>query len=521
MAREKDSVLVIGAGIGGLAAAIRLAARGLPVTLVEAQGWPGGKMRTTDSRAGTVDAGPTVLTLRAVLDDLFAEAGTTLAEHLSLTPLPVIARHYWADGAQLDLFSDPRASADAIGQGFGMQARDEFMHFDAATRALYDAFAGPIMLSGRPSALGAASAALARPALLRWLRPGLTLDAMLARQFTDPRLRQLFARYATYVGGNPQLAPALLALIWQAEARGVWAVKGGMAQLAQTLAGLFTRLGGVLRLNTPVTRLLTAQGRITGAELGGGAVIAASQVVFNGDPAALPWLLDAPRRAPKPRQTRPRSLSAHVWTFAAQVRPEGLGQDALAYHTVFFADDAKAEFAPLARGQVPHDPTIYVCAQDRSAAMPQGPERFQFILNAPAVTTGAPRPKDIPCPTSPCTRLARFGLYLDPEQDSVTLTGPTDFAALFPHSQGALYGLSPNSPLATFLRPTARTRVKGLYLAGGGVHPGAGVPMAALSGKHAAEAVLSDRISAVMSRPMAMPGGISTGSATTGRALSR
>ncbi|TVR50670.1 MAG: FAD-dependent oxidoreductase, partial [Rhodobacteraceae bacterium] len=486
MGMEKDSVLVIGAGIGGLSAAIRLAARGLPVTLLEAQGWPGGKMRTTPSPAGPVDAGPTVLTMRDVLDDLFSEAGTTLDAHLSLTPLPVIARHFWQDGAQLDLFADPRANVDAIGQSFGAQARDEFERFDAATRALYNAFAGPIMRAGRPSIPGAGRAALSRPALLPWLRPGLTLDAMLARQFTDPRLRQLFARYATYVGGNPQLAPALLALIWQAEAAGVWAVKGGMARLALVLAGLFTALGGQLRLNAPVARLITSKDRITAAQLADGEVIAARQVIFNGDPAALPYLLDAPARAPKPRQTQPRSLSAHVWTFSAQVRAEGMGQQALAYHTVFFARDAAQEFTPLARGQTPQEPTIYVCAQDRSAGLPTGPERFQFILNAPAVANGMARAKDMPCPTSPCTRLARFGLHLDPEPGSATLTAPSDFAVLFPHSQGAIYGLSPNNPLASFLRPTARTRIKGLYLAGGGVHPGAGVPMALMSGGHAA-----------------------------------
>lgn len=516
MSDAKDSILVIGAGIGGLAAGIRLAAAGLPVTLLEAQRWPGGKMRTTPSPIGPVDAGPTVLTLRAVFDDLFDAAGTTLDAHLTLTPLPVIARHHWRGGAALDLVSDPRANADAIGAAFGAKARDEFKRFNTATCALFDAFADPITHAPRPSALGAARAALAHPSTLPWLRPGLTLDAALTRSFTDPRLRQLFARYATYVGGNPQLAPAILALIWQAEAAGVWAVKGGMARLAQVLAELFTHLGGTLRLAAPVARLTAVQGRITGAELETGEHIAARQVIFNGDPAALPFLLH-----PAPigtRQTQPRSLSAHVWTLAAEVVPQGLGQDALAYHTVFFADDARAEFTPLARGQVPKDPTIYVCAQDRACGNPRGPERFQFILNAPAL--GPTRiPEDTSCATNPFTRLQAFGLHLNPQAQ--TLTSPTQFAALFPHSGGALYGRSPDSTLATFLRPTARLTVKGLYLAGGGVHPGAGVPMAALSGKHAAAAALSDRISAPMFRPTAMPGGISTGSATTAAAPCR
>jgi 1-hydroxycarotenoid 3,4-desaturase len=521
MKMQKDTVLVIGAGMGGLAAAIRLAAAGRDVTLLEAQGWPGGKMRTLPSPAGPVDAGPTVLTLRDVLDDLFQTAGAELDSHITLKALPLLARHFWADGTQLDLYPDAAANAHAIGAAFGTQARDEFTRFERETGALFAAFEAPIMRSARPRMGAAARAMLARPALLPWLAPGRSLSAMLEARFTQPRLRQLFGRYATYVGGNPTLAPAILGLIWQAEAAGVWAVQGGMAALAQALARVFTALGGDLRLNTPVARILTNGGHIAGVQLGCGAILPAAQIIFNGDPAALPFLLDTPRRAPQRHQTQPRSLSANVWTFAATVQPEGLGQQALAYHSVFFADDPAQEFGPLAKGRTPAAPTIYVCAQDRLGAQPLGPERFQFILNAPALAPGAHYSKDSPCPTSPLSRLARFGLHLAPEPLPQALTQPQDFARLFPHSQGALYGLSPNGVMATFQRPTARLRLAGLYLAGGGVHPGAGVPMALISGKHAAAAALSDRISAPMFRPMAMRGGISTGSAMTARAPSR
>ncbi len=513
MKMQKDSVLVIGAGMGGLAAAIRLAAAGRAVTLCEAHGWAGGKMRVVPSAAGPVDAGPTVLTMRDVLAELFEVAGTELAAHVSLEPLSVLARHFWTDGTQLDLFATPEANAEAIGAVFGARACAEFQRFEAETRALFDAFDTPIMRSPRPDALGAARAMLPRAALWPWLAPGRTLEAMLAARFSEPRLRQLFGRYATYVGGNPTLAPAVLGLIWQAEARGVWAVRGGMAALAGALADLFASLGGDLRLNTPVARIMTAGGAISGAQLDDGEVIDARQIVFNGDPAALPWLLD--QRPPR-LATAPRSLSAQVWTFSAEVQAHGMGRDALAYHSVFFADDPAQEFGPLGQGRAPHEPTIYVCAQDRISARLGGAERFQFILNAPPVTR-----KEPPCPTDPLSRLARFGLHLSPAPRQEALTRPQDFAQLFPHSQGALYGLSPNGMLATFQRPRARTKLTGLYLAGGGVHPGAGVPMALLSGKHAATALLGDRISAARSRRMAMPGGMSTGSAMTARAPSR
>lgn len=507
---KKDSILIVGAGIGGLVAAIHLAAQGRNVTVFEAHSWAGGKIRTTPSSAGPVDAGPTVLTLRPVLEQVFEAAGTRLEDHLTLTPLPVLARHFWTDGTRLDLTSCQNTNAQAIATAFGSRAEREFRHFSAQSAALYESFKSPIMYSPRPKVFAAARAALRRPATLPWLVPGRTLQQMLDRRFASPHLRQLFGRYATYVGGNPLLAPAVLGLIWQAEAAGVWAVQGGMVRLAQVLADLLIRLGGTLRLDCPVRAIVTTGGAVSGLRLNGGETVHANQVVFNGDPAALPALLGHHKGAPKPQQIVPRSLSADVWTFAATIRGQGLGRHALAYHNVFFGTDPAQEFSPLAQGDWPQTPTIYVCAQDRAAGLPDGPERFQLIVNAPP--TGAGGQKDLPpCPTDPLARLARFGLHLTPAATPTVLTRPLDFAALFPHSQGALYGLSPNGAMATFQRPHTRTRLAGLYLAGGGVHPGAGVPMAALSGQHAARAALADRISAPMSRPTAITGGMSTG----------
>lgn len=521
MTLEDHQIAIVGAGMGGLAAGIRLAASGHEVTIYESHGWPGGKMRTVPTDAGPVDAGPTVLTLRDVLDDLFAATGSATEDHVTLTPLPILARHFWADGTRLDLTHDPAQNTAAIADAMGAKAAREFERFSVETRALFQAFDAPIMRSARPGVLASARAALAARATLPWLAPGRSLDAMLHARLSDPRLRQLFGRYATYVGGNPLLAPAVLGLVWQAEAAGVWAVQGGMARLAHALATVFERLGGTLRLNTPVARILTEHGHATGLHLADGTRIGTRQIVFNGDPAALPYLLEQPAKAPKRRQTHPRSLSARVWTFAAEVAPKGLGRDALAYHTLFFADTPEAEFAPLSKGRTPQDPTIYVCAQDRASGhAPQGPERFQFILNAPATTPGEAE-KEPSCQTHPFDRLARFGLHLAPRPTADSLTTPQHFAALFPHSQGALYGLSPNGAAATFLRPTARTKIKGLYLAGGGVHPGAGVPMALISGGHAAAAALSDRISPVRSAPTAMLGGMSTASAIAAPAPSR
>jgi 1-hydroxycarotenoid 3,4-desaturase len=522
MTTANDRILIIGAGIGGLAAAVRLAASGRRVEVLERHDWAGGKMRTLPSSAGPVDAGPTVLTLRGVFDDLFAAAGTRLADHVTLQPLPLLARHFWTDGTRLDLSGDAGANRAAISAAFGSDAGADFARFERETRALFRAFEAPVMRAPAPSFLGSAKAALRAPRLSPWLVPGRSLDTMLRARFREPRLQQLFGRYATYVGGNPMLAPAVLGLIWQAEGAGVWAVKGGMVALARALVRVFEGLGGQIHYGAEVAEILTEKGSVRGVRLSDGVELACAQVVHNGDPAALVQML---RQSPlSTRQTQPRSLSAQVWTLAAQVGVDRIGADDLAYHNVFFADDPAQEFGPLARGEPPASPTIYVCAQDRASTRPTGPERFQFILNAPPVSdpvSDKPQPKDAPCPLHPFDRLAQFGLTLTPRATATaqTLTRPQDFAALFPQSQGALYGLSPDGAMATFQRPVTQTRVKGLYLAGGGVHPGAGVPMAALSGQHAAAALLSDPISASMSRRMAMPGGMLTGSAIAGRGL--
>ncbi len=521
MARDADKVVVIGGGMGGLAAAIRLAHAGLDVTLVETQPVPGGKMRTLPSVAGPVDAGPTVLTMKPVFDALFAAAGTTVEAHLSLVPLPVLARHWWPDGSTLDLHADPDASAEAIRAFAGARAEAQFRRFSTMAGALFRAFDGPVMQRPKPDLRGIATAVARAPAILPWLLPGVTLAGALARSFTDPRLRQLFGRYATYVGGAPQRSPAVLALIWEAEARGVWAVEGGMVRLADTLRQLAAKGGATLLAGTTAVRIVETWGRVTGVTLGCGRTLPCAHVVHAGDPAALAEGLLGPAMRPvvPRRAVHPRSHSAWVWAFAST--PRGLP---LAYHNVFFAADPAAEFRQIADGAMPADPTLYLCAQDRAAGSPAGAERFEIILNAPALPTEAAMPPDEEerlCQSRTFQTLARFGLTFDPVPGRDALTGPARFARMFPGSRGAIYGLSPQGLTASFRRPGARTTLPGLYLAGGGVHPGAGIPMATLSGRHAAEAIMQDRASTFRSAPTAMPGGMSTASPTTVATRSR
>lgn len=520
MARSTSHIAVIGAGIGGLAAALRLAHAGLKVSVFDMHSAPGGKMRTVPSDAGPVDAGPTVLTMKPVFDQLFHDVGEHLEDHVSLEAESVLARHFWRDGTRLDLmsnFDESRANVDRV---FGGRVAREFTRFSRRAASLYEAFDAPMMRSGKPSRMAVAARVLANPGLVRAMAPHLTLGRSLTKQFSEPKLAQLFARYATYVGGDPSASPALLSLIAHSEAMGVWHVKGGMHRLAKAIEALASRFGAEFHYNAPVTEIRTGQEdsyhlQVSDQDL------RFDKILFNGDPRALKMGAlgsDVVSAISEPHCI-PRSLSAFVHSFAA--RADGVD---LAGHNVFFSDTPNAEFDPIAQGKLPTDPTLYLCAQDRfGGATPNGLERFEIIMNGAPIPDETPenREQESQCQTLTFTRLSQFGLTFSPTPGPRSLTSPSGFARLFPKSNGALYGRSPHGMMAAFKRPTARTRISGLYLVGGGAHPGAGIPMATLSAQHAAAAILSDLTSTSTFQRRAMRGGISTVSATAEHVPSR
>ena len=508
-----DRIVIIGAGIAGLAAALRLSGyardTGREIVVLERHSAPGGKMRTLPSEAGPVDAGPTVLTMRRVFDDLFAAVGERLEDHVTLIPQDILARHWWPDGSSLDLHADPMASGAAIRAFAGPKAEREFHAFSKRAAQLYNAFDAPMMQAAEPSLSSLTAHVMRNPSLIPAMAPQSSLAELLNRQFSDPRLAQLFGRYATYVGGSPYRSPAILALIWQAEAAGVWCVKGGMHRLAASIAALARARGVRFRYDAHVARIETQGSRVGAVHLANGERIATGTVLFNGDPRALATgeLGRAATEVAAVTRDTPRSLSAQVWSFAA--KPSGPD---LAHHNVFFCADPRAEFAALERGVQPRDPTLYICAEDRGqgTALPSV-ERFEIIANAPPITDPNATPEEFTqCQTLTFQTLARFGLTFDTLPGPGALTTPQGFNRLFPASTGSLYGQSPHGMMAAFQRPTARTQIKGLYLAGGGTHPGAGVPMATLSARHAVAAILSDLSSTSTSRQMVTPGGMST-----------
>jgi 1-hydroxycarotenoid 3,4-desaturase len=489
-------VVVIGAGVGGLAAAAEIAAAGLAVVLVETAASPGGKLREVRIGAQGLDAGPTVFTMRWVFDELFSRLGDRLGDHLHLTRATTLARHHWNGRTRLDLFADIDASTDAIGGFAGAAEAARFRRFCARARDIYQTLEAPFLRAARPGPLTLVRRAgvSGLPALAR-ISPFQTLWGALEQDFSDPRLRQLFGRYATYCGSSPFHAPATLMLVAHVEQDGVWLVEGGMGRLAEAMAALATRCGAQLRFAAPVARVLVRDGRAAGVRLASGEEIAADAVVFNGDCAALPAGLmgAAVTGAVRPVPGATRSLSALTWNMVAPVRGTSLMR-----HNVFFSGDCQAEFAQLFdKARLPTDPTVYVCAQDRGAtegAPSDGAERLLCLVNAPACGDAPALAADAlaRCEQAAFGLLERCGLHIEGDRATWVRTAPADFAQRFPGTGGALYGRASHGWRASFARPGARSRLARLYLAGGSVHPGPGVPMAALSGRQAAASLLAD-----------------------------
>jgi 1-hydroxycarotenoid 3,4-desaturase len=507
-------VVIIGAGVGGLSAAIALAARGLEVTVVERHAWPGGKLREVQVGTSAIDCGPTVLTLRNVFDELFDEAGAQLDDYVTLQPAEILARHAWGPEQHLDLFADTERSATAIGQLAGAAAARGYRRFAAAAARLYATLEMPFLRAPRPrNALALASAVGARGLLeLGRGSPFRSLWDVLGDYFADARLRQLFARYATYCGSSPFAAPATLIVVAHVEQRGVWLVAGGMARLAEALARLAARLGVELRYGNPAVEVTTEHDRVAGVTLADGERLRTTAVVANVDVAALAAgeLGPAAQRAVAAAFVEPRSLSALTWSVEGNA-----GDWPLSRHNVFFSADYRREFIELfAEHRCPREPTVYVCAQDRAASAAPATraaraERLFVLINAPAASHGRLDEGEIErCRASTWLQLQRCGLHLTNAAAPLTTT-PADFARLFPKTNGALYGGASHGWRASFRRPTAATRLPGLYLAGGSTHPGPGLPLAALSGRIAAALVLAQSASTRPLRRTATHGGTS------------
>ncbi|MDY7098977.1 MAG: phytoene desaturase family protein [Pseudomonadota bacterium] len=516
-------IAIIGGGIGGLVSAALLSARGHRVTLLEKEKAIGGKAREVMVDGVPVAGGPTVFTMREVFDEVFAECGTALDDHITVHRAEVIARHAWDETGHLDLYADPERSEDAIGAFSGPSEAAAYRAFRTEAKRIYEVLDEPFLRGD--------SASTPFPMMWRigpWrigdalaMRPFDNFWKALGGHFTDPRLQQMFGRYSTYCGSDPFRAPATLMLIAHTEAKGVWLIDGGIHALARALAHVAQSNGAQIRTKSQVAQILTSGRKVSGVRLTNGEQIAADTVISNADPAAIAngrfgeGAKRSVARMPDPK----RSLSAFVWF--ANAKTSGFD---LQHHNVFFSPDYAREFKEISNGRSPSDPTVYLCAMDRTANA-QGTheitqtnrERIQIIVNAPPFgDSRETTPEEIEqCNTAMRKTLLRCGLELEDPMPHHLAT-PQEWERMFPATGGALYGRASHGWAASFLRQGPRTKIQGLYCAGGATHPAAGVPMAALSGQLAAKVIHADLASTRRFHPVDIPGGISTQSAKTG-----
>jgi phytoene desaturase len=466
---------------------VHLARIGARVLVLEQHERLGGKAGELRLGAYRFDTGPSVLTLPAVLEELFAFIGMARQQLLELVPLEPICRYLFPDGSQLEVSANPERMRQQL-VSWSPESAHAWERMLEYSRRLY-ARAAPVFLFlpiHEPTIL-----------LRHWLfwrsLPALgRLDAFRSMHrraqqlLADPRLVQIADRYATYNGSDPFRAPATLHLIfWVENGLGAYYIRGGIYRLVEALRQAAQELGVELRLGCRAERLRYEQGRVLGVETSEG-FLPADAVVSNADvTTTYEQLLGMPFR---PRGEP--SLSGLVFCWGMRSRTE------LGHHTILFSSDYEAEFRALfQQGRPPQEPTVYIAITARSDpdhAPPDG-ENWFVLLNMPPEAELWSRDRQVDRIRSGLLeQLLRRVPGFDPARiEEEAVITPLDFQRRF--GSLSLYGTASNSPWAAFRRPPNRSRrLRGLYFAGGSVHPGGGIPLVLLSGRHAARLLARD-----------------------------
>lgn len=485
-------IIIIGAGLGGLATAIRLAAQGRHVTLLEKNERVGGKLNLFSAAGYTFDTGPSLLTMPWVLEELFASAGRQLSDYLTLVQVEPTCRYHWPDGTTFNAWQRLPQLVQEL-KRLSPGDIPNFFQFLAYSARIYDAVADNFLL--RPFD------GLSELLTPRLFRDGPRIDALrsvdraVRAHFRSPYLRQLFNRYATYNGSSPYLTPATFNVIAYIElTEGGWYIQGGMYQLAQALERLAIELGVTLRLNSPVAQILNARGRVRGVRLASGEELTAHQIIVNADPryAYAALLPDQPAAAARMARLEPSCSGFMLFLGINRIYPQ------LAHHNIFFSRDYPSEFTALFDKKVPAaDPTIYLAATSLSdpSHAPPGHMNLFLLVNAPALHPRVNWPHEADAYGDMIIqRLEAMGLSQLSQHIAYRATWtPQTIAERYNAADGAIYGISSNNRFAAFLRPPLRAReARGLYFVGGGTHPGGGIPLVLLSGRAVAERVRSD-----------------------------
>src|SRR5262245_22643460 len=482
-------VVVVGAGIGGLAAAARLAALRHDVTVLEASADVGGKVGRVEQRtpAGTFrfDTGASVLTMPEVFAELFAETGDALDSVVRLRAVDPFVRYRFADGSVVTTTRDLDEQVARFDQAFGAGAGAAWATLVARGSRIWDAIEQPVF--GQSLSARGLARRLTSLGDLTAVGPGRTLRQVANRHFADPRPRLLLERYATYAGSDPRRAPAALTVIPYVEhAFGTWYVEGGLHRLVEALTDRVGERGGVIRTGARVARIVPSGGQVSEVTLVDGSRLPADVVVANPDASVVyGQLLDPSRPSRHPAD----SLSGFVLLLGVRGRTPSL-----AHHNVLFGDAAyDAEFdAVFGRpGRPVTDPAVYVSAPDDPSVCPSGHEAWFVLVNAPRHGPDGSRGAldwDSAGLASGyegrvLSLLAARGLPVRERLLFSKVLTPADLQRRTGAPGGAIYGAALHGLLGSVRRPAHTAEVRGLYLVGGSAPPGRGLPLVAQSAK--------------------------------------
>ncbi len=486
---KSNSVIVIGSGIAGIASSIRLACKGYDVTVIEKNSYPGGKLTEFKQSGFRFDAGPSLFTLPKQVDELFELAGENPRDHFNYDQLPVVCHYFWDDGTFLEASGNEIEFAKKVERVLNVPANRVTDYLKKA-QFIYETTA-PVFLHRSLHKWRNFLNSETLKGILASPRLGIfsNLHHQNVLQLGDPKLVQLFNRYATYNGSDPYQAPAVLQSISHLEfGKGAWFPKGGMSSITNSLVALAKRKGVKFLLNEEVEEIRTEGKRVIGVKTNQ-IQYAANWVVCNSDvvPAYRKLLLK--HSAPEKILSQPRSSSALIfyWGISSVFKE-------LNMHNIFFSNDYQEEFKFIFDGdKISNDPTIYVniTSQIQKEDAPEGCQNWFVMINVPgnkgqdwdALIEQAR--KDI------LQKLSfRLGRNIEELILNESVLDPRSIESKTSSFQGSLYGSSSNNRYAAFLRhANFSSHITNLYFCGGSVHPGGGIPLCLQSARIVADLI--------------------------------
>lgn len=474
---------IIGAGIGGLASAVRLATAGHEVEVFEANAYPGGKLSEINSGAYRFDAGPSLFTLPGLVNELFALAGEDPGDHFQYDQLEVNCHYFYPDGTFVKAYGDPERFAEELASKTE-DPKESILKAIKKSAYLYDRLSDLFMFSAlQDPRTYFSKKALKAYGSIHKLGFTRTMNGANQHLFKDQKNIQLFNRYATYNGSSPYKTPATMNIIPHLEmSLGAYFPKGGMFQITQAIYHLAKRCGVTFHFETPVEEISISNKKVRGILVEGN-LIPFDRVVSNMDIVNSYRKLMPEIKAPNFLLKQPKSSSALIFYWGIKKKFPKLD-----LHNIFFSNDYQQEFDHIFnKGSLFEDPTVYVniTSKYHQKDAPEYGENWFTMINVP---NNQGQDWDQLIANARKHILAKLSKSLQTEIDELIeveeVLEPRTIESKTSSAQGALYGNSSNNLFAAFLRHANKSkRIAGLYFCGGSVHPGGGIPMSLSSAK--------------------------------------